>query len=377
MEPEEERFYSSARAKKPQKFTADQKAEIVKNYLNLDKYGISFSPQVMQQIHSTLYSMDAAPVGLNATTASITTPIQALQQWLPGFVLDLVQNRPIDDLVGYSSQGEWKDAEIVQKTMERTGSARPYTDYGNPPLAGFNINFERRSIVRHELGMTVGALESARGAAIQANVAEAKRIATARELEIVRNNIGFNGFNGGSNRTYGILNEPSLPDYNGTTPWATGGTGGAALVPASFNDIKNSLVSAFGLLHQRSGANIDTQRTPITIGIATSRYNLLSQVTDFGISVMDWLHKSYPLARVVSVPLFDQANGAANVFYMFAEEVGMSGTDDNRTFVQVVPTKFLTLGVDQRGKNYLEDYTNATSGVLLKRAYAVVRYSGI
>jgi len=43
----------------------------------------------------------------------------------------------------------------------------------------------------------------------------------------------------------------------------------------------------------------------------------------------------------------------------------------------VVPTKFMTLGVDQRTKDYEEAYSNATSGVFVKRPYAFVRYSGI
>ena len=62
---------------------------------------------------------------------------------------------------------------------------------------------------------------------------------------------------------------------------------------------------------------------------------------------------------------------------MYAEGVAGTGTDDTRTFVQVVPTRFMTVGVSQQAKSYEEDYSNATAGIMLKRPYAVVRYSGI
>jgi hypothetical protein len=65
------------------------------------------------------------------------------------------------------------------------------------------------------------------------------------------------------------------------------------------------------------------------------------------------------------------------VFYLFADRVMDDSTDDGRTFLQVVPAKFMVLGVSQLTKAYEEDYSNATAGVMCKRPYAVVRRSGI
>jgi hypothetical protein len=42
-----------------------------------------------------------------------------------------------------------------------------------------------------------------------------------------------------------------------------------------------------------------------------------------------------------------------------------------------VLTKFQVLGVEQKAKGYLEDYTNATAGIMCKRPYAVIRRSGL
>ena len=114
-----------------------------------------------------------------------------------------------------------------------------------------------------------------------------------------------------------------------------------------------------------------------TLAISTEDVDYLTTVSDFGISVTDWLKQAYPKCRIISAPELNNANGGADVFYLYAETVMDSGSDDNRTWIQVVPNKFQTLGVDQRAKSYAEAYSNATAGLMLKRPYAVVRRSGI
>ncbi|MNZ61158.1 hypothetical protein D3C78_792470 [compost metagenome] len=68
------------------------------------------------------------------------------------------------------------------------------------------------------------------------------------------------------------------------------------------------------------------------------------------------------------------------MFYLFAEEVSAEvdgSTDGGMVFKQLVVTKFQTLGVEKKPKRYIEDFANATAGVMCTRPYAVVRYSGI
>lgn len=314
------------------------------------------------------YGMDAdltAPL----TTASITTPVQFLQAWLPGFVNIVTAARRIDELVGVVTQGAWEDEEIVQGVLERTGTAIPYGDYTNIPQSSWNVNYERRTIVRFEEGMTVGRLEEARAAAIRANSAEAKREAAAQALEIERNRIGFNGYNAGANRTWGFLNDPDLPSYvtapNGS--WST----------SAYLDIQQDLLTAFQTLRTQSQDLIDPERDQITLAVATNSRDYLSTTSNFGNSVFQWLTETYPRTRVVSAPELNSANGGQNVFYLYAETVSDSGSDDSRTFIQVVPQRFMTLGVDQRAKNYEEDYSNATAGIMTKRPYAIVRFTNI
>ncbi len=115
----------------------------------------------------------------------------------------------------------------------------------------------------------------------------------------------------------------------------------------------------------------------MVLALPTDAVDYLTVTSDFGISVRDWLTQTYKKVRIVSAPQLNNANGGANVFYLFAESVNDLSTDDGRTFIQLVPAKFQVLGVQQLNKGYEEDYSNATAGVMVKRPYAVTRWVGI
>lgn len=349
-------------------------------YPDLSRIGINFNPAHIAEMaaraarETTGTGMDVDLNPLNVTQASITTPVQFLQAWLPGFVQDVTAARRIDELVGVVTQGSWEDEEIVQGVMELVGNAVPYGDYTDVPLSSWNVNYERRTVVRFEEGIMVGRLEEARAAAIRANSAEGKRSAASRALEITRNDIGFFGYNAGANRTYGFLNDPQLPAY---VDVAGPAIGDQVWSGKTFLEIVTDLLTAYAQLRNQSQEVVDPKRDPITLAIATDSVDFLSRVSDFGISVHQWIRENYPNTRVVSAPELTGANGTESVFYMYAESVPDSGTDDSRTFIQVVPQRFMTLGVDQRAKDYVEDYSNATAGIMVKRPYAVVRFTGI
>lgn len=341
-----------------------------------EKFGIGMDSaalyDMMQSVQKGV-AMDSNYVA-PLSTPSITTPIQFLQTWMPGFVNVVTRARKIDTLIGISTIGSFEDEEIVQGFAERTGSARPYLDDTNVPFSSWNTNFERRSVVRFEEGMQVTKLVEMRAGRMNYSDAEAKRSAAALALEIQRNYVGFYGYNNGANRTYGFLNDPSLPAYvnvpngaAGTSTWAT----------KTMREIVADILAAAQTLRTQSGDLIDVKRTPITLATGTSVVDWLSQTSDFGYTPQKWLAENYPNIRIESAPELDAANGGANVFYLYAEDFGDESTDDGRVFVQMVPTKFMTVGVQQMAKGYLEDYANASAGVMVKRPWAIVRRSGV
>lgn len=346
--------------------TEDQVAE----YRALRALGIGLDDRTLLDMRAALDANVLTPTTMAGT---ITTPVQFLQNWLPGLVHVVTRALKIDELVGISIGGAWSDEEVIQGILEPTGLAVPYGDYTNVPLASWNLSFERRSIVRFEQGIRVGRLEEDRASRVNVNSATEKRNAAARALEINRNRVGFYGYNGGAGRTFGFLNDPGLPAYVNVPA----GTGGTTWATKTFTEIIADIRTAVGALQNNSGDTIDPTRIRTTLAVATVASQFLAVTTDFGQSVAGWLKATYPLMRVVTAPELNAANGGANVFYLYADSVDDGSTDGGAVFDQIVPTKFQTLGVEQQAKAYIEDYTNATGGVMAKRPWAIVRRSGI
>lgn len=345
----------------------------VESVMELHKIGIGLDAATIHEMMGGMkFGMDANQALL--TTGSISNPIQFLQQWLPGFVRVITAARKIDELIGRSTVGNWEDEEVVQGVMEPTGTAVPYGDYTNVPLASWNDNWERRTNVRFESGMRVGTLEEKRTGRAMVNTAAEKRISCGLALEIIRNSVGFNGYNAGANRTYGFLNDPSLPNYVNV---AAGASASLLWSKKTFLEITADIRTAIVALRTQSQDNIDPETVSLTLALPTNAVDRLSTVSDFGISVRDWLTQTYPKVRVVSAPQLNTANSSVGVFYLYADAISDQSTDDGRTWIQAVPAVFQVLGVAQIAKGYEEDYSNATAGVMLKRPWAVCRYSGI
>lgn len=343
-------------------------------YKDLAKIGIGFTPQYLQG--ATKYYSAAMDDQQNLiTTASIGTPVQFLQNWLPGNVHVITAARKIDDLVGIMTSGSWEDEEIVQGVLEPVGFPVSYGDYTNVPLASWNINFERRTVVRFEKGLKVGRLEEARAGRMRVDSAGEKRNQCGLSLEIQRNLIGFLGFNNGSNRTYGFLNDPNLPAYV-TVP--TGAAASTLWSKKTALEIITDIQTAAAALQNQSQDNINPEDIETTLALPTISYQWLNTVSTLvANSVRMWISQNYPKMRVISAPQLNAANGGSNVFYLYADRISDASSDGGATFLQVVPAKFQALGVEQQAKGFVEDYTNATAGIMVKRPWAVVRYSGI
>jgi len=343
----------------------------VAGYQDLRRLGIGMDTATVRELMKSTYAMDSLQP--TVTTASVSTPIQFLQNWLPGFVYVITAARKIDDLTGIMITGSWEDEQVVQGVLERTGTAIPYGDQTVVPLSSWNTNFNTRTVIRFEEGMRVGNLEAARAARMLVNDSGMKRESCALSLEIQRNTIGFYGFNAGANNTYGFLNDPGLLAY---TEVATGIAGHTWSVK-TFLEIQRDILTAVQTLRTQSQDIIDPEEVDLTLAVATDAVDYLATTSDFGISVRDWMRQAYPRIRVVSAPQLNNANAGDNVFYLYADQIDDMSTDGGKTFIQPVPAKFQVLGVQQLTKGYEEDYTNATAGIMVKRPWAVTRWFNI
>jgi hypothetical protein len=176
--------------------------------VGLDSYHLDLMVSAYNRMGG--FGMDSITAPVVASSAAV--PVQFLQTWLPGFVRTLTTARTIDELFGISTVGSFDDEEVVQGVLEYTGHAVPYTDHGNIPLASYGTGYEKRTVVRFEHGMGVGVLEQSRAARQGLDLASERRAGAMLALEIIRNKVGFYGYNSGG-ATYGALNEPNLPAY--------------------------------------------------------------------------------------------------------------------------------------------------------------------
>lgn len=344
-------------------------------YRSLAKIGINIDESKIRQMMTGLNQM----VAMDAITqpifpSSTGTPVQFLQSWMPGVVVVATAARKIDELIGITTVGRWEDEMIIVPTLERLGQPQPYGDYTDIPLSSWNVSFNNQNVVRFEEGLRIGVLEAARAGRMGIADVVWKREAAILALDIIRNNIGFLGYNSGLGQTYGYLNTPGLPAYV-TVP--NGASGSPLWSTKTFLEICRDIRGAIVQLRTQSQDTIDPETTDMTLAVATAAVDWLSTTSDFGISVRDWLRTAYPRIRVVSAPQLNAANGGANVFYLYADSVRDVSTDGGGTFLQAVPTRFKMLGVQQLPKGYIEDYSNATAGVIVRRPWAVVRRSGI
>jgi hypothetical protein len=325
------------------------------------------------------YAMDGNDVGVSPaplpllSTATIPGLLQFLQNWLPGLVRTITAIRQADELLGLVTAGAWDDEQVVYRGIEGTGTAQPYTDGGNITLASWNPEFIQRTVVRFEMGFQVAPLEESRSARVQISSADEKRIMCGEALEVQRNRVAMYGYNDGSGRTYGFLNDPNLPAY---VTVANGAAASPLWSKKTTLEIIADLLQGLTALQVQSLGRIKSKKTPILIVIPNGYENYLGTPTQFGYSVFKWMEDNYPNVRFESAPELNDANGGVSAIYYYAETVVDSGTDDQRTFIQVCPTKMYTLGVEKKVKGYVEGFSNATAGAICKRPYAVYRQTG-
>lgn len=305
---------------------------------------------------------------------AISTPAQFVQAWAPGYVQAITQARVADRILGTVTLGQWHDQEVVQMMMEATGNPAIYQDHTQIPFASWNPSFERRSIVRFELGLKVTKLEDARAGAMQASTIDQKRWGVANALGIGLNSVAFYGYADGVNRTFGILNDPNLLPYLDSPAGAGGET---EFVNKTVNERISTILLLMQTLITQSGTQVSAANTPTILSVPSNMITTFLDINEFGVSVQSWMSANFPMCRIEPIPEFNEANGGESVMYLVTESVPESGTDGGQVAVQLVPTKFQTIGTEQRAKGYVEDFTNATAGVMVKRPFAITRMTGV
>lgn len=318
---------------------------------------------VNDKIDLDAVAMDAAPNMVTANNAG--TPVQFLQFWDPVPVRIVTAPRVADDVMGRRIAGSWEDEEVVVKVLERVGQAKVYGDTQNVPFAQMNTTFEHRTIVRFESGFEITHLEERRAARMQVSAEAEKRAASAESLAIMSNNVAFNGWNAGNNRTYGFLNDPKLPAYQTVaTPFES----------ATFIQLVAIFQNAIQTLITNTKGLFNGERDTVTITLPPTKKVYLTTPTQYygGISVEDWLKKNYPNVRIIYAPQLTRANGGADVMYIHIDML-----DGQTVLAQNIQSSLYFLGFERKAKGVVEDYSCATAGFMLKQPLGIARFTGI
>lgn len=336
---------------------------------SLEMQGIGMEPNLHIQM-----VMDAMPQG-TVTTATNQGPVQFLQHWMNRFITAVTQATKADEFMGRTTVGEWFQEEVVLRVRELTGSVRPYGDHAQPPLAGYNWNMEARTIVRFSQGILTGALEEQRLAALgqKASAYESDRAALALAFKLNTNAVAFFGYNLGRNKTYGLLNDPNLPDYvqvpgvalsdtESTTKWED----------KDFYEIVRDLTFMVATLQAQCKANFDPRKDAFKFGIPLSCAQYLNKVNEHGHSVYEFAEKTWPKAEFVDIPEFDNALAGDNVVY-----IKLQALNANPVVEQIVPATVRLVGAVPRPTGLYELYSDATAGCFVEQPLGVVRFFGV
>ena len=307
-------------------------------------------------------------------SGGVNANVTNLRNFLQGMVRELTTVRKIDELLGQVTIGNVEDEEVIQMIEERTATAKAYADGVDVPFTSYNLDYERRTIVRFVIGTKSDWLADKRIAASGGDPEQAKMSGAMTALEIARNEVGFSGYNSGANKTYGFLNDPNLPAYQ-TLPDGAGGA--PEWSTKTFEERQKDVTLAISSLMVSTGGNFDPSMDNFTFAVPLSVATTLTEVNAYGISIQKWINETYPKCRIIYVPQLDSANGGANVFYMYVETMRSDSTDNGRVFDQLVVQKSMSIGRGQEIGGYKEGFVNAMAGALLKRPYGVYRATGM
>lgn len=318
--------------------------------------GISMD-EAVAKAQEYVSAMDAAPV--TQTTPSNVTPVQFAQFWLTDPIKILTRGRSLDKVVGRTIVGTWETEQIVATILERIGQPGLYGDFTKAPLANWNVNFEVRDNVRFEMGVQVGKLEEARASQMRLNAYAMKRDSMAEAFAILMNNVGWFGYRsdsanfvGTQKKVYGLLNDPGVTATNlGVSGWSG----------STMDQIVTNLITIVNTTVTNLKGHYDPETDSATLALPISQYQYLSKINTMGISVRDWLAKTYPRIRLVSCAELVGAVSNADCALFIVDKVA-----GDTTVQQLVTSTLRLVGVQPLAKGIYEVYSCSTGGALVR-----------
>lgn len=308
-------------------------------------------------------------------SGSVSSRQDLFRAFLPGVVRDMTQMRQIDNVLGMTMVGNFLTKEVVQVTEQRTGNAIGYSELASAPRVSYATDYEVRNTVRFMVEAEFGGDSDKMAELAGQDPRATKMSAVTTSLEIARNEVSVYGYFGGQNKTYGFLNDPNLPAYqtlpngaNATPEWST----------KTFLERQKDVVEAITSLELSTGNNFSASMMNFTFVIPSSVNGYLNELNDFGtMSLRKWIQETYPKCTIITMSDLDSANGGANVFYMFVDNLLGDSSDTGAVMSQLVVSKIESVGTMIKYDKQSEKFRNSSAGTIVHRPYAIYRATGM
>lgn len=246
----------------------------------------------------------------------------------PAALYTYVDPRIIDVLFGVTNAtrffektlvGKWTDEYATFKVEKVAGQVSPYNDFADGTTTDVNYNYPVRQNFRYQTSIKYGDLEQSKLAEANINLAARKQNAAAQIIARAENKFQLYGVQG--IESYGMLNDPNLPET--IPPISVGGESTwVAKVAANPADAANIIFNDVNKLWQEltanNGGNLDVN-APIVLGISNKMIGYLTMPNSFGKTAKVMLQENYPNIEFVQVPELSTDTG--EMLYMTVREL--------------------------------------------------------
>ncbi len=346
-------------------FAMDEAPADLQTLDSLRAQGIGFNESALAD------AMDSAPT---VTDAGVNAPWFYLNYMAKDAIRVATQRTTIDEVLGRTQEGSWAHVAVTKQFRELTGRTGDYKDMADATIPRVNRGYTRqsRSVIRLSAGLVVGELESRQSAMVPGMYSphQDKREAIALLMKLDRDAIGYFGYLLGDAECYGLLNDPNLDPF---VQVAAGTGGDTSWESKTFHEIIADLMSAVADVQKKCKANFIPSSSKFKIVIPVGADQYLGKVPECGgKTVREWIADQWKKCEIVTSPVFDNALGGENVFYVIVDKIGVSPCAE-----QIVPASLFMVGSMKRETGHSELWSMATVGTFVEQPIGIGRYFGI
>lgn len=309
-------------------------------------------------------------IAMDAALSTITN--QGVPAWMtlythPQVIEILLQKRAAEDIYSPQKTGDYGDKTAQFPVVEYAGSIAPYSDYATEGNSTYNANWPKREAYYFQNFSEWGDMEMAVMSKGKIQAAAMKQTSAALAIKTAHNKIWFYGVNGLEN--YGILNDPALSAP--ITP--TTGAGGNTWKDKTTAEIYTDILTLFKKLNAQAGALLKdgwSMSDKLLLCISNLAAPELHKATDYNVSVLDMLKKSFPALDMVTAPEYSTAGGELVQLIAPAvngQETGLLG------YVELMKVH----GIVRRESSFREKNSASNFGCVIRQPFAIAQMLGV